>query len=98
MLRQGEGKTVTAATSAAVWTPSVSGANSVSVYNTDSSIAVYVLCNATAAELDAAILASTQITVRPEMSYTFNGAELVNISSVAYASASGTPDIDLAAF
>jgi hypothetical protein len=100
MLINGEGKQATATDTTARWEPSKSGANSISVnvIYSDTAQPVFVLANCTTAEFDALYTAGKCIRVHPGTPFTFNGDKVENIKSVCYRTASGSSDIDFAAF
>jgi hypothetical protein len=100
MLINGEGKQVTATDTTAIWTPSKSGANgiSVNVLYTETAAPVFCLVNCTAAEFDVLYAAGKAIRIQPGTPFNFNGDKLQNISSICYRTATGTAGVDFAAF
>ena len=84
MLLNGEGGAdKTATTTTQIWTPSKSGANSLSV-DVEGSDAVYCLANCTTAEFDTLYAAGKAIKVRQDITFTFYGDQYTNLKSVCY--------------
>ena len=97
MLDKGEGKQATASGTTALWTVSKSGANGISAYVVGS-VAIFVLANCSIAEFDVLYAAGKAIRIQPNMSFFFNGNTRANIKSICYRTATGTSDVDFAAF
>lgn len=97
MLLNGEGRQLTATTTATVTTFDKSGANSVSV-DVEGSEAVYALVNITKTDFDTAYAANKTIKIRSGLPYTFNAELEQNISSICIRTASSTSAVNLAIF
>jgi hypothetical protein len=100
MLNNGEGKQATATNETQLWTVSKSGANGISIFVIWSETAqpVFCLANCTVEEFDALYAAGKAIRCHPGTPFNFNGDKISNIKSVCFRTASGTADIDFAAF
>ena len=97
MLLNGEGKQVTATSTTAIWTPSKSGANSLSV-DVEEDIDVYCLVNCTTAEFDTLHAAGKSIKVRFGIPFVFYGDQYTNLKSICFRTATTDCDINLAAY
>ena len=97
MLLNGEGRQVTAGTTAVLLTFGKAGANSVSV-DVEGVNDVYILVNTTKAAFDAAYTAGTTIKVRAGLQFAFVSDGLQNISSIVYYAPDGDSALNIAAY
>lgn len=97
MLNNGEGKQTTATSTTALWTPTKSGANSMSV-DVEGTDPVFCLVNCTAAEFNTAYAAGSTIKVRNGVQFGFYGDQFTNIRSICYRTETNDSAVNFAAY